>query len=368
MERLKHEIEKEKKQEDKDSVDSFKKSKFSKVLIVFSIISVLLCVFAFSDGKVLAGIIAVIMVILFLISFLMGLHIFKEKKKGIRVIAAIFAFVLIVPYFNLYNSNRKNESEKIKWSDCELCDILPEPGSNVGKILIDSEENLMLYVYKTDKDGYNDYLSECEKMGFVVEGEKGELSYNAFNESGYRLELLYIKSDEELHIDLSAPIEMGKFEMPTSEIAKLLPVPNSNVGNILTDKSDSFEAYVGEISFDNYNDYVKACSDNGFNIDYNKGEKYYEADNEKGYTLRIEYEGFNTIHISVHAPKENNDEKAGKETESVNTSKQEEKMQTTSKEEKNAQTTSKEKSDNDTISMDVTPEFKETMEIGRAHV
>ena len=64
-ERIKNEAEKEKRQADENSVEKFKKSKFSKVLIIFAVVSALFCAVAFNDGKVLAGIIGSKLVALF---------------------------------------------------------------------------------------------------------------------------------------------------------------------------------------------------------------------------------------------------------------------------------------------------------------
>ncbi|MDO4466827.1 MAG: hypothetical protein Q4C49_07445 [Bacillota bacterium] len=43
---------------------------------------------------------------------------------------------------------------------------------------------------------------------------------------------------------------------------------------------------------------------NGFNQNYDKGEKYYRADNKDGYHVSIEYIGFNTMTIRLDEPDE----------------------------------------------------------------
>ena len=68
-ERIKNEAEKEKRQADENSVEKFKKSKFSKVLIIFAVVSALFCAVAFNDGKVLAGIIGIVQTALFVVSY-----------------------------------------------------------------------------------------------------------------------------------------------------------------------------------------------------------------------------------------------------------------------------------------------------------
>ena len=79
-EKLKIASEKEKKQAETTVVEKFKKSKFSKVLIAFTVISALMCAVAFNNNRILAGLVALVQIALFGISWLMGMQIIKEKK------------------------------------------------------------------------------------------------------------------------------------------------------------------------------------------------------------------------------------------------------------------------------------------------
>ena len=51
---------------------------------------------------------------------------------------------------------------------------------------------------------------------------------------------------------------------------------------------------------------MQECSDKGFNVDYNKDEKYYNADNAEGYHIDIKYEGNNIMEISISSPDDKN--------------------------------------------------------------
>ena len=80
----------------------FKKSKLRIVTIIFAIISALCIAVAFNDGRIVAGVIAIIMFASFVVAFLMGSGVIKEKVKNMRLIPAIVGFVLLIPYFALY--------------------------------------------------------------------------------------------------------------------------------------------------------------------------------------------------------------------------------------------------------------------------
>ena len=62
------------------------------------------------------------------------------------------------------------------------------------------------------------------------------------------------------------------------------------------------ECHVGKTSLDDYHDYVDECSANGFSVDYDKGDKYYYADNEDGYHISVKYQGNNVISIEIEKP------------------------------------------------------------------
>lgn len=216
-------------------------------------------------------------------------------KRGWFIILAVI--VVIIAIVSVGGSRGK--SEKFVWGELELSGFLPEPKSNVGEILTNSEEHLSIYIHKTSEEAYKAYLEECESLGFIVESNKSEQNYNAFNEEGYKLSLWYNDSDKELHIGLDAPMKMGTLQWPTSEIASLLPVPKSTIGSISREASDGFFIYVGDTSKADYAAYVDACSAKGFFVDYDKGDTYYYADNADGYHISLHYQGNNVMTIEI---------------------------------------------------------------------
>ncbi len=107
------------------------------------------------------------------------------------------------------------------------------------------------------------------------------------------------------------PKPLSEIEFPTKGLASLLPIPKSNMGEIEWDNSDSVYIYIGNFKEDDYNDYVKSCSEKGFDIDYQKGDDYYYADDINGNRLNLNYyKDRNIMAIQIMEPyKEDSDNK-----------------------------------------------------------
>lgn len=263
-EKLKHEIEKEKILNEKEDINAFKKSKFSKVLIAFVIIGALMCAVSFRDGQILSGLVAVLMTGLFIISYLMGIHIVKEKKKGMRIISAVIAFALLIPYFALFNSdNNTNSAENFEWSNMVLSEVLPSPESNYGDLSINSEDYLSIDILKTSKEQYRSYVNACRDKGFTVDVEEYGTTFTAKNEAGYELTLYYFESDEEMSIDLNAPIESNL----NTKVDELNETVESQ--SITDSKYKNLDKFVAK-----YNQYAKTPITNLKEIDIQSPEYY----------------------------------------------------------------------------------------------
>lgn len=296
-------------------------SAYEKVISVLIVLFTLMCLVAFLFGKVFSGVIAIIQIVLVVIALLMKKQIIKAPKSWMHILAIALSFVLLVPYiavFNTNNSSNKNDvsqsgfdelglpyensTNKLKWSDVILCDIIPEPESDTGSIGSNSDERLSLYISGTSSDQYKNYVNACIKKGFTVDSEKTGSSYNAYNQDGYQLHLSYIDTENEMDITVSAPEKFGKLVWSDSKIAKLIPVPKSTAGRIEKDDETGFNAYVAKTSLKDFKDYVNQCKDKGFNIQDGESDKSYSAKNREGYTLSVEYQGNNIIYININEP------------------------------------------------------------------
>ncbi len=218
------------------------------------------------------------------------------KKWWFYVIAAV-ALIAIISAI----SGGKGKGEKIEWPKIELRDQLPEPPSNRGTLFENSDEEFWVSLDGVSDDQYNDYLDACVDKGFTVDADKSSYSYKAYNADGYSLDMSHI--GDGLSITLKAPMKFGSITWPSSTVGNMLPAPKSTTGKFSYEHDDSFFVYVGETSKADYDQYVADCSANGFNIDYDKGDTYYRADNADGYHISLKYEGNNIMAVEIKASK-----------------------------------------------------------------
>ena len=199
--------------------------------------------------------------------------------------------------------------ETIVWDDIILGDKLPEPPATKGEIHTNAADDLWIDINDLSAKQFNDYVEACKEMGFTVDAESNSSSYNAYNAEGYKLSLGHYGSDADMSIQLDAPMEMSTISWPSSIAGQMLPTPKSTTGKFSYEYEDHFYVYVGNTTRDDYAEYVTACSEKGFNVDYNKGDDYYYADNSEGWHISLRYEGNNIMTIDIDAPSEddNND-------------------------------------------------------------
>ena len=197
----------------------------------------------------------------------------------------------------------------IVWDDIILGDKLPEPPATKGEIHTNAADDLWIDINDLSAKQFNDYVEACKEMGFTVDAESNSSSYNAYNAEGYKLSLGHYGSDADMSIQLDAPMEMSTISWPSSIAGQMLPTPKSTTGKFSYEYEDHFYVYVGNTTRDDYAEYVTACSEKGFNVDYNKGDDYYYADNSEGWHISLRYEGNNIMTIDIDAPSEddNND-------------------------------------------------------------
>lgn len=285
----------------KSSEKRNKLSTYGKITTIAIIAFALLCILAFLFGKIAAAVIAILQIVLTVVAVLTKKQIIKAPKSWLHIVALVLAVVLLVPYVSLFSADYGN-AEKFAWPDISLADVIHEPKSHFGEILSNSDEHLSLYVYKTSAGDYSKYVDACKEKGFTVEAEQSDRSYYAYNTDGYKLSLYYDENDSKMNISVDAAKEYGTFVWPDSTIASMLPAPKSTTGEITQDDEKGFAAYVSNTPIEDFNAYVAACSDAGFNIDSSDYDESYSAKNSEGYKLSVSYQGNGVIFISVDEP------------------------------------------------------------------
>ncbi len=247
---------------------------------------------------------------------------------------------------------KKTDSKKggFNWEEGSIANVLPHPETDKIEITIDDEDSFYATVEDYSEEEYKAYVEKCKQKGFDVDSESEDMSFDAYNDEGYKLSLIYF-GESGLSIDLDAPKGVGEFKWPSSKIAKLLPKPKSNVGKIEWEASYGFVIYVSETSLEEYNTYVEECFKKGFTVDYQKGDDYYYGDNADGYHLSLKYEGNNTMFVRIDEP-DNTEDAASKADEKATNDESNSSKDKDLKKDKNAKETSE----------GVSPDFKKAMD------
>lgn len=192
------------------------------------------------------------------------------------------------------------DSKKIVWSEMILGEMVPEPPSTRGNVIVNTDESLSVLLDDVSDSQYNDYKNACIDIGYNVDADKTGGTYKAYNSDGYHLYIYNV--GDALDINIDAPMKLGTIAWPNSAAGSQLPAPKSTIGKFSYEYDDNFFVYVGNTPKADYDEYVALCSEKGFVVDYNKGDTYYRADNEDGWHISIDYEGFNIMSINIDAP------------------------------------------------------------------
>lgn len=316
-ERLKQEAQKN----EEETVRKFKKGVLSKLLVVFIIIDSLFTVLAFVNGSIASGLVGLLGIALYILSFLLGLRIIKTKAKNLHIITTIVALILAFPFLALMgNKSNTQDYKDFDWNDIELHEFLPEPKSHSGEIITNTDESLYMGIKASESD-FDEYVKACKEMGYTVETNESNQLYSAYNSDGYDLSLIFY--DDHYSLNLDVPEKMEEIEWPDSDLAKMLPVPKSKTGKINNDSSDYLSVLIDKTSESDFKEYVKACKEKGFDVDYSNGDDYYNAKCSDGYELEIRHNVLNIMEISLFEPYEFEEETTEAETSKAESSKAE---------------------------------------------
>lgn len=230
----------------------------------------------------------------------------KKKGKAFRIAIAIVILLVALIAIGSCSSSCTNRTKSAQedWPTGPLAQMIPGMDRKC-EFVFEGEDSLSIRV--TDgigKKDFTSYIDKCKERGFTVDAEANSDTYDAYDSEGYKLSIMYSDYSEDMSISLDVPKTTNELIWPTRGLATKLPNPNKTKGSVEVDSASQFTAYVGEMDKASYNAYVDQCIEQGFSIDYNKGDASFNADDEQGDSLRLEYQGFNTMYISLYAAKD----------------------------------------------------------------
>ena len=181
--------------------------------------------------------------------------------------------------------------------ETELSVLIPQIEGGKGEIVTNNEKYFTVnYVGISDSE-FEAYKKECKEKGFTIDCENTGSLFDAYNEDGYNIRITYYNS--QMYITVTDDLEMRTIAWPSSKVADLLPAPDSDYGNIYSSSDTCLIIYVGNMTIDDYAEYVNKCIKKGFDQDMSQTDEHYHADNKDGYHVQVEYRGFNTVFIRI---------------------------------------------------------------------
>ena len=227
-------------------------------------------------------------------------HAKKVIVPIIRLFAIIIAVIVILSLIIGFATTHKNKHAKYEWPVSGLSTMIPEPASEYGEVYYDYNDAFSMDVYQSSADEFRAYVDACEEAGFTIDAKSDDTSYEAYNEEGYSLRVYLYSYEDEMYINLQAPLKFTTIDWDYIDAFVLLPQPVSDQGIIDWQYEDSASAHIGNTTLEEFHDYVKACQDAGFSRDMAKGDDYYYAYHQDcDQYLSLNYEGFNTMRINV---------------------------------------------------------------------
>ena len=294
---------------EENEIQFYTHGKLFRLTIVLVLIFGLCTAHALSGKAYLATAIAVLQVVLCLVSILLGLRTIRERGRGVSTVLVILAAVLFFPYITTYNARYDDEKafvaiDKQTLLNTGLSKMLPQIEGSEVEYHTNSDKEVDIDVEGVTYEQFDQYITDCQNMGYNVEAVKDTSKYTAYNADGYYLYLNHWQSLEDLDITLKSPI-LGDpdFVWPDNAISKMIPVFDNKDGIIDTDTEETLEITMCEVTHEDYDTYVSKCEQAGFTIDIDKNNNEFTAFNEAGYELSVSVKGMKTINITANAPR-----------------------------------------------------------------
>lgn len=227
----------------------------------------------------------------------------RKPKKGLLIGLLVVVLLFAIGAIGSCSRSCSEAASAEDWPTGSLAQMIPNMNRKC-KFVSESERSLSIRVTdRVSKSDYEKYVAECKERGFTIDTKESSDKFKAYDAAGYEVNVDYSTSGgNELSISLKAPKANSELVWPAIGLAAKIPNPGKTKGSIANDSASSFTAYVGDMDKAAYDAYVSECIQAGFNIDHSKYEESYSAENANGDSLHVNYEGFNTMYVSIHAP------------------------------------------------------------------
>lgn len=227
----------------------------------------------------------------------------KERvAKTVKIKAITYTVLMIVIIIFLLVRNGTFDSITLsniplEIPETELSLVMPQIDGGKGEIVTNNSEYFTVKYYSISDADFENYKNLCKEKGFVIDVQNDGSLFDAFNSDGYNIRVTHYNS--EMRVGITDNMEMSTIVWPTSDIAKQLPVPKSDYGNLYSSRDSCIIVYIGNTTVEDFNSYVYECMKKGFEKDASRTDYHFHADNKSGYDVTVEYQGFNTMFIRI---------------------------------------------------------------------
>lgn len=140
----------------------------------------------------------------------------ERVKKTIKIKAIVglvilaIAIVFTVVRYGLLDNNsggitdKKDYSATFEWQTNGLFAELPQPSTNNGKIVMETEKQISIELYNIETTDFETYVKSCRESGFTVEATKTDMVFYATDEEGYDLSIYYYDDKDLMNVVVSA--------------------------------------------------------------------------------------------------------------------------------------------------------------------
>lgn len=278
-----------------------RKSPFTVIIAILTIASLFAAIDVYQDKYLISAIFMGCQTLLFLVVWLMRMRIIKGAGIHLHSLFSLLAILIVIPFF-MYIGVKHRSYDTYVWQNNNLSAMLPKPQSDYGEIKRDVTDKFSMMIGRVKERDYNAYVEECIEKGFSLRTYRTQSSYNAYNESGAELKIVYFSHLKEMEITIEAYKDFYEFIWSGRGLSALLPEPVTKLGIINSETKSSFSITVAETPITEFNKYVNACIEAGFTEDILKTEYYFYAENIDGVRIDIEYIVSDVMDILVYIP------------------------------------------------------------------
>jgi len=266
-----------------------------------------------SDQYYTAGFIAVAQMLLLIVGMILkakslsdGPKKAKYKKHSKRCIGIaallIMAWVFAIGFSESSPIDSSMSSRSYSWPKQGLGSDLPEPEGELTYVH-SSTTVFQADVNDYDQERFTDYVQACKDCGYDVDATETNTSYEAYNENDDYIKITFSSYSRKpsINIWIEKAISMDDFYWPASFDG--YPVPEAEkcyVKNMRTDShSNSLEIYVGEVTRQEFMDYVSKCIEEGYEGSYNEGTDSFYGRKSENTTIRVEFTRGRIMYIDI---------------------------------------------------------------------